>query len=52
VELEPADAGTRRIYTEQGAFLDGHDDAGSRGHGTRRLLDKLDAALRRESASA
>jgi uncharacterized protein YndB with AHSA1/START domain len=52
VELKPAGAGTRLIYTEQGAFLDGYDDAGSREHGTRALLDKLDAALRRESASA
>jgi uncharacterized protein YndB with AHSA1/START domain len=52
VELKPAGAGTRLIYTEQGAFLDGYDDAGSREHGTRALLDNLDAALRRESASA
>jgi uncharacterized protein YndB with AHSA1/START domain len=52
VELEPAGAGTRLIYTEQGAFLDGYDDAGSREHGTRGLLDKLAAALQRESASA
>jgi uncharacterized protein YndB with AHSA1/START domain len=52
VELEPAGTGTRLIYTEQGAFLDGYDDAGSREHGTRGLLDKLDAALAREAASA
>ena len=52
VELKPAGAGTRLIYTEQGAILDGYDDAGSREHGTRALLDNLDAALRRESASA
>jgi uncharacterized protein YndB with AHSA1/START domain len=52
VELKPAGTGTRLIYTEQGAFLDGYDDAGSREHGTRALLDNLDAALRRESASA
>jgi uncharacterized protein YndB with AHSA1/START domain len=51
VEFKPAGAGTRLIYTEQGAFLDGYDDAGSREHGTRGLLDKLDAALRRETAS-
>jgi uncharacterized protein YndB with AHSA1/START domain len=51
VEFKPAGAGTRLIYTEQGAFLDGYDDAGSREHGTRGLLDKLDAALKRESAS-
>jgi hypothetical protein len=51
VEFKPAGVGTRLIYTEQGAFLDGYDDAGSREHGTRGLLDKLGAALARESAS-
>ncbi len=33
--------------TEQGAFLDGYDDAGSREHGTGFLLDKLGASLAR-----
>jgi hypothetical protein len=51
VEFKPAGVGTRLIYTVQGAFLDGYDDAGSREHGTRGLLDKLGAALARESAS-
>jgi uncharacterized protein YndB with AHSA1/START domain len=31
--------------TEQGAFLDGYDDAGSREHGTGQLLDMLGASL-------
>jgi uncharacterized protein YndB with AHSA1/START domain len=31
--------------TEQGAFLDGYDDAGSREHGTGFLLDALGASL-------
>ena len=31
--------------TEQGAFLDGYDDAGSREHGTGHLLDALGASL-------
>ena len=31
--------------TEQGAFLDGYDDAGSREHGTGQLLDALGASL-------
>jgi uncharacterized protein YndB with AHSA1/START domain len=52
VEFKPAGTGTRLIYTEQGAFLDGYDDAGSREHGTRGLLDQLGAALQREAASA
>jgi uncharacterized protein YndB with AHSA1/START domain len=46
-ELQPSGAGTRLIYTEQGAFLDGYDDAGSREHGTRELLDQLEAFLKR-----
>jgi uncharacterized protein YndB with AHSA1/START domain len=50
--LEPAGTGTRLTYTEQGAFLDGYDDAGAREHGTRGLLDQLGAALAREAASA
>ena len=32
--------------TEQGAFLDGYDDAGSREHGTGQLLDALGASLK------
>jgi uncharacterized protein YndB with AHSA1/START domain len=52
VELKPAGTGTRLTYTEQGAFLDGYDDAGGREHGTRGLLDQLGAALARQAASA
>lgn len=51
VEFKPAGAGTRMIFTEQVAFLDGYDDAGEREHGTRIGLDRLDAALRRERAA-
>jgi hypothetical protein len=29
LEFKPARAGTRPIYTEQGAFLGDYDDAGS-----------------------
>jgi uncharacterized protein YndB with AHSA1/START domain len=47
VELKPAGAGTRLIFTEQGVFLDGHDTPAEREHGTRSLLEKLDAELRR-----
>ena len=36
---------TRLSVTEQGAFLDGYDDAGSREHGTGELLDALGRAL-------
>ncbi len=37
---------TTLMVTEQGAFLDGYDDAGSREHGTGHLLDALGASLR------
>jgi uncharacterized protein YndB with AHSA1/START domain len=45
VEIEPEGSGTRLTFTEQGAFLDGHDTPAQREHGTRSLLDKLEAAL-------
>jgi uncharacterized protein YndB with AHSA1/START domain len=47
IEFKPAGAGTRLIYTEQGVFLDGYDDPAGREHGTRALLDNLEAALKR-----
>ncbi|HEY5336793.1 MAG TPA: SRPBCC family protein [Rhizomicrobium sp.] len=37
---------TRMIVTEQGAFLDGYDDAGAREHGTNALMDKLVESLK------
>ena len=52
IELEPDGASTKLTYTEQGAFLDGYDDAGTRERGTRDLLDALGEALRREPAIA
>lgn len=45
-EIKPAGAGTRLSVTEQGAFLDGYEDAGSREHGTGILLDWLGAYLK------
>lgn len=52
VELTPAGAGTTLVYTEQGVFLDGHDTPAEREHGTRELLDSLEAELQREPANA
>jgi uncharacterized protein YndB with AHSA1/START domain len=52
VEFGPVGSGTRLIFTEQGAFLDGHDTPAQREHGTRSLLDKLDVALQREPENA
>jgi uncharacterized protein YndB with AHSA1/START domain len=51
VEFKPAGAGARLIFTEQAAFLDGYDDAGSREQGTGALLDNLGAELQRAAAS-
>lgn len=44
-EFKPSAAGTTLTYTEQGAYLDGYDDAGQREHGTRELLGQLEAFL-------
>jgi uncharacterized protein YndB with AHSA1/START domain len=49
VELKPAEAGTRLVYTEQGAFLDGLDTPAQRKQGTEALLDALGEELRREA---
>jgi len=45
LELKPAGTGTRLVMTEQGAFLDGYDDASSREQGTNHLLDALGQSL-------
>ena len=45
MQLKSEDGGTKLMVTEQGAFLDGYDDAGSREHGTGYLLDRLGASL-------
>ncbi len=45
VELKPEGAGVRLTVTEQGVFLDGYLDAGSREHGTGILLDRLGKSL-------
>jgi uncharacterized protein YndB with AHSA1/START domain len=45
MQLKSEDGGTKLMVTEQGAFLDGYDDAGSREHGTAYLLDGLGASL-------
>jgi uncharacterized protein YndB with AHSA1/START domain len=50
VEFKAAAAGTRLVYTEQGAFLDGFDMPAQRKQGTEDLLDALAAYLQREVA--
>ena len=51
VEFSPAGTGTRLLFTEQGAFLDGHDTPEQREHGTRGLLEKLGDTLEREPST-
>jgi uncharacterized protein YndB with AHSA1/START domain len=45
MQLKAEGAKTTLTVTEQGAFLDGYDDAGSREQGTGPLLDALGASL-------
>ena len=45
VEFERSGAGTRLIYTEQGAFFDRADGASSREQGWNELLERLAARL-------
>ncbi len=46
VEFFADGAGTRLVYTEQGAFLDGLDEPAAREHGTGELLDALGRVLK------
>jgi uncharacterized protein YndB with AHSA1/START domain len=47
LQIKPAgERRTKLLVDEQGAFLDGYDDAGSRERGTGDLLDKLGASLK------
>jgi len=45
LQLKAEGKSTRLMVTEQGAFLDGYDDAGSREKGTGELLDALGKSL-------
>ncbi len=45
LELRAVDGKTTLAVTEQGSFLDGYDDAGSREQGTGYLLDALGSSL-------
>jgi uncharacterized protein YndB with AHSA1/START domain len=45
MQVKAAGSRTTLMITEQGAFLDGYDDAGSREHGTGFLLDALGVSL-------
>ncbi|MFS0841049.1 SRPBCC family protein [Paenibacillus sp. 1P03SA] len=49
IELMETEGGTKLIFTEQGAFFDGHDTPEVREHGTNALLDALGKALEGEA---
>jgi uncharacterized protein YndB with AHSA1/START domain len=46
LEFRAEGAGTKLVVVEQGAFLDGYDDAGSRERGTAMLLDRVGESLK------
>ena len=46
MQLKAEGRRTTLMVTEQSAFLDGYDDAGSREQGTSHLLDALGASLK------
>jgi uncharacterized protein YndB with AHSA1/START domain len=46
VQFIPDGKKTKLIVTEQGAFLDGYDDAGSREHGVGAQMDRLGETLK------
>jgi len=53
VEFRPVgDSGTRLVFTEQGAFLDGHEFPAQRSEGMGSLLDALAQEVEREAPGA
>ena len=52
VEFKPSGDGTLLTYTEQGAFLDGHDTPEQREGGTGTIFDKLGEVLAAQTANA
>jgi len=51
VELIKVEGGTKLIFTEQGAFFDGHDTPEIREHGTNIMLDTLGKVVEVEVAT-
>ena len=52
VEFTAAGKGCRMVMTEQGAFLDGHDNPANHEAGWNRMLDNLGDQLKRDRAAA
>src|SRR3546814_20105417 len=50
MQFEPAGGGTRLVFTEQDAFLDGYDDAGQREAGMGEPLEPLAGELAGQEA--
>lgn len=46
IEFEPDGNGTRLVFTEQAAFLDGFEDDGGRERGTREQLERVESVLK------
>jgi uncharacterized protein YndB with AHSA1/START domain len=51
VELTPDGDGTRLVYTEKGAYLDGRDTPEQRQQGTEQLFDALGESLKATAAT-
>jgi uncharacterized protein YndB with AHSA1/START domain len=51
MEFRKEGAGTRLVFTEQGAYLDGYDNVDQREAGTRDLLEALEKELTRQQAA-
>jgi uncharacterized protein YndB with AHSA1/START domain len=49
-EFSAEGKGTRMVYTEHGAYLDGYDDSAAREEGTREIFDQLERELARQPA--
>jgi hypothetical protein len=53
VEFTPVgDIGTHMVFTEQGAFLDGHESPAGRAEGMASLLDALGKELQSDTPGA
>jgi uncharacterized protein YndB with AHSA1/START domain len=48
-EFKPEASGTRLVFTEQGAYLDGFDQAEGRESGSRQLFERLARELERQA---
>ncbi len=52
IEISATEGGTKLVYTEQGAYLDGHDNVAQREAGCRELYEALAIELQRNRNAA